>query len=224
MDYMKKLLVILSISACIHSAKSALPKCFTHHNLNSALEFAKKEHHPLLIYVHSNHCYESKKFTREIMSNAELVNVLKANYNCLDAEISGSNGNTIARKYNVYKLPAIIMVDPNSDLEFELPMKKEPQYLIDHFNYFLSSCSISEQITFYLTTSNITMAEASKKVALSYVRRDKKISSGASAQYYIYGYTLNQPQFSDFEAAYVEEWQKNLLLEDDKKVAVKKRN
>lgn len=221
---MKKLIVLLSISVCINSAKSALPKCFMHHDLNSALQFSQKEHRPLLIYVHSSHCYDSKKFTREIMSNPDLVNVLKNSYNCLDAEISSNSGSTIAKKYNIYKLPTIIMLDPNSDLEFELPLKKEPQYLIDHFNYFLSSCSIVEQITFFLTTSNITRTEASKKVALSYVRHDKKISAGASAQYYIYGYTLNQPQFSDFEAAYIEAWQKNLLLEEDKKVAVKKMN
>ncbi len=221
---MKKLLLVLSISATIYSAKSALPKCFNHHDLNSALEFARKEHRPLLIYVHSSHCYDSKKFTREIMSNADLVNVLKNHYNCLDAEISSSNGNSIAKRYNIYKLPSIIMVDPNSDLQYELPIKKELQYLIDHLNYFLSSCSIAEQITFFLTTSNITKAEASKRVAISYVRRDKKISSGASAQYYIYGYTLNQPQFADFETAFIEEWQKNLLLEEDKKVAVKKMN
>ncbi|MDZ4757825.1 MAG: thioredoxin family protein [Bacteroidota bacterium] len=222
---MKNILLFLSITTVVYSAKSALPKCFTHHDINSALEFAKKEHRPLLVYVHSSHCYDSKKFTREIMSSVEIVNVLKNQYNCLDAEISSSNGNSIAKKYNVYKLPSIILIDPNSDLQFELPMKKEPQYLIDHFNYFLSSCSIAEQITFFLTTSNITKAEASKKVAVSYVRRDKKISAGASPQYYIYAYTLNQTQFSDFESAYIEEWQKSLKLEDDKKVAaVKKLN
>lgn len=221
---MKKSLIIMCITVTFFKANAAVPKFFMKSDLEVAISCAKKEHRPLMIYVHSTHCFESKKFTREVISNPDLSKVLKASYNCVDAEISTDRGTHMATKYNIYKLPSIILIDPVSDLEYQLPLKSETQYLIDHFNFFLSSCSIMEQISFYLVTSNISRAEASKKVAISYVKHDKKNSSGASAQYYIYGYTLNQPQFADFEAAYIEEWQKSLKLEDGNNKVTKKTN
>ncbi len=184
-------------------------------NLAKAKSSAKLERKPLLLYVHSSKCYSSRTFTRQIASKPEFANWAKGNFICMEANVLVGKGKSIAKKYGVIKLPSIIMLSFDTDLEYNVEMKMDSVSLYNQFRSFLSANSLKSQIELMRTTNGLTYQAASKAIAASYAKHDFKKNPAGSPQMMAAERTLLIKKLKDLHLAYIDEYKKLVAVSNN---------
>lgn len=140
--------------------------------LDRIIPYAKRENKPILIYIHSQHCYTSKKFTREIMSSDSIRKFVGPKYYCINGDIAQEFGTTYAKKHDILILPAIVLLAPDGNHLFQVEMTYEFDILFGQIGRYVSTCSILMQSELLKSTSKLTEAEALIKIGASYAKTD----------------------------------------------------
>ena len=117
-------------------------------------------------------------------------------------------GKSIAKKYGVVKLPSIIMLSFDTDLEYNVEMKMDSVSLYNQFRSFLSANSLKSQIELMRTTNGLTYQAASKAIAASYAKHDFKKNPAGSPQMMAAERTLQIKKLKDLHLAYIDEYKK----------------
>ncbi len=177
-------------------------------NLVKAKSSAKLERKPLLLYIHSTKCYSSRTFTRQIAGKAEFANWAKGNFICMEANVLVGKGKSVAKKYGVLKLPSIIMLSFDTDLEYNVEMKMDSVSLYNQFRSFLSANSLKSQIELMRSTNGLTYQAASKAIAASYAKHDFKKNPAGSPEMMASERTLEIKKLKDLHLAYIDEYKK----------------
>jgi len=186
--------------------------------LDNIIPYAKKDNKPILIYIHSQHCYTSKKFTREIMSSDSIRKFVSRKYYCINGDIAQKFGTAYAKKHDILILPSIVLLAPDGNHLFQVDMTYDFDILFGQIGRYVSTCSILMQSELLKSTSNITEAEALTKIGASYAktdflkRRDIHPSENCSR------FLVDINKLNYFKNGYLLQWAK--LLEEDKKKAI----
>ncbi len=186
--------------------------------LERVIPYAKRENKPILIYIHSQHCYTSKKFTREIMSSDSVRKFVSPKYFCLNGDIAYEFGTTYAKKHEILVLPALILLAPDGNHLFQVDMTYELDILFGQIGRYVSTCSILMQSSLLKSTSQLTEGQALTKIGASYAKADfvkrREIHPRDNCRRFLVDmYKLNY-----FKNGYFLEWAK--LVEEEKKKAV----
>ncbi len=177
-------------------------------NLKQSKQFAKQERKPMMIYIHSTKCISSRTFTRQIVGKPEFAKWAKGNFICMEANVTTKKGKEIAKKYGVLRIPAIIMLSFDTDLEYAVEMKLDSQSLYTQFRSFLTANSLKNQIELMRETNGYSYRQASAAIARSYAKQDYKKNPDGTPQMMAYERTLHINKLTDLYDAYVLEYTK----------------
>ncbi len=200
-------------SACRAAGKDPL-NFMIKSNLKQSKQFAKQERKPLILYIHSSKCISSRTFTRQIVGKAEFAKWAKTNFVCMEANVTTKKGKEIAKKYGVLKIPSIIMLSFDTDLEYAVEMKLDSASLYNQFYSFLTANSLKSQIELMRETNGYTYRQASAAIAQSYAQHDYKKNPNGTAELMAFERTLHIHKLNDLYNAYIIEYTK--LTADNK--------
>lgn len=172
-------------------------------NFQMAKGFSKQERKPMMVYIHSTKCISSRTFTRQIVAKQDFAKFADKNFVCIEANVTTNEGKDIAKKYNVMRIPAIIMVSYDSDLEYIVEMKLDSVSLYNQFRSFLTANSLNSQIELLHSTNGLSAEDASKAIAQSYAKRDFKTNPNASAEMMAAELTLHINKLGNLNKEYI---------------------
>ncbi|MDZ4758703.1 MAG: thioredoxin family protein, partial [Bacteroidota bacterium] len=172
-------------------------------NLKLSKQFAKTERKPLLLYIHSTKCISSRTFTRQIVGKPEFAKWAQSNFICMEANVTTKKGKEIAKKYGVLKIPSIIMLSFDTDLEYAVEMKLDSESLYTQFRSFLTANSLKSQIELMRETNGLSYRQASVAIAKSYAASDYKKNPIGVAEMMASGRTLRIHKLNDLYEAYI---------------------
>lgn len=178
-------------------------------------EIAKKENKPVLVYVNSQSCFTSKKFSREVMNQPKVKSLLHKKFICMNADISTGFGKQIANKYGVLMTPALFLFSPDKEISFHSKLEMDTAVMLSQFRGFLTAFNLLTQVKMQLKTTKKSEKEIIKEIGRSYASTDFKKDHSVDPSQKITAKTLNIDYFKEFEEGYLEEWR--LLQEADKK-------
>lgn len=176
--------------------------------MDKVFEFAREKKKPVAVYVNSAKCFDSRKFTREIMSSQRVANFIKKHYFTINADVTARNGNVAARKLNVIIVPSLILFDCNQSLRYQLELKMDSNVVFDQFSGFLSAMSLNDQVQLMVSTNNMEQEMACKSIGASYARSDFKKFPGNNPEDMVTKRTLGIPTLVAIETGYLEEWER----------------
>lgn len=175
-------------------------------NLEKAKEYAKHDRKPILIYIHSTKCAASRKFTREIVGKGEFAKWADKNFIAMEANVLSTKGKAIAKKYGVVKIPSIVMLSFDNDMEYLMDLKLDSVSLYNQFRSFLSANSLKSQIELLRETNGLSYTDASIAIAKSYAKKDFKKNPGASVEMLAAERTLKIVNLKELHEAYISEF------------------
>ncbi|MDZ4758740.1 MAG: thioredoxin family protein [Bacteroidota bacterium] len=186
--------------------------------LERVIPYAKRDNKPILIYLHSQHCYTSKKFTREIMSSDSVRKFVGPKYFCINGDIAYEFGTTYAKKHEILILPTIILLAPDGNHQFQVDMTYELDILFGQISRYVSTCSILMQSSLLKSTSKLSEGEALSKIGASYAKTDFMKRREIHPRDNCRRFLVDMSKLNHFKNGYYKEWE-NLLEEEKKKVS-----
>lgn len=168
-------------------------------------ELARIEKKPVLIFINSKTCFTSKKFTREVMSQAAIKGLVKGRYISMNADISTKFGKAMASKYNVMLLPAVILVSPEKEITYTCKLKMDTGIVMDQFKSFIAACNLLDQVRLLSSTSNLSEKDIISNIGKSYAKIDFRRNVGDIENALSFR-TLDLKYFEAFKTAYREEY------------------
>lgn len=183
---------------------------------DKVFEIAQKENKPVLIYIHSQSCFSSKKFSREIMNNSKVKALIRKKYICMNADVSSKIGQQMASKFGVLMMPGLFLVTPDRGIEYQCKLSVDTFDMMTQFRSFITVCNLQEQVKMQKSTSELSEKEIIRQIGRSYAMKDyqKDKTSTIGLTLRVTTRTLNIPFFKEFEIGYMEEW--NGLLASNK--------
>lgn len=176
-------------------------------------EIAKRENKPVLIYIHSQSCMSSKKFSREIMNHYKVKAFLKKKYVCMNADVSSKIGQHMASKHGVLITPMLFVYSPGKEISYQCNLEIDTFEMMKQFRAFVTACNLLDQVKMKKKTSDMSEKQIIKEIGVSYAIHDyKKDPNIADITSAIYNRTLDLPYFKEFELGYREEWERQQKL------------
>jgi thioredoxin-related protein len=169
-------------------------------------EIAAYDKKPMLIYVNSTECYDSKRFSREVMNNDKLKGFLRKNFICMNAAIQTKEGKAMAKKHSVLLMPAIFMYSNDEVLYFPCSMKLDTAIMMNQFRGFVSATKLKEEVVLQMKTGGINQNEALAALAKAYAASYFKKKANSEASALVTAITLNISYFKEFDHEFVVEW------------------
>ncbi|MDZ4759194.1 MAG: thioredoxin family protein [Bacteroidota bacterium] len=180
-------------------------------------EYAKIDRKPILLYFHSKTCITSRQFTREVISTSTVKGTIRKHFVSMNADVSSKEGKNTAQKFNVYTLPAVVLISADGELEYVCELKMDTGVFNGLISSFFSACNIYNSINDLKQTNGITFNEAANRIGASYAKRDFKNNTFASADLMAHQRTLDLPELSEANEGYMKEWEnQKIALEGDK--------
>ncbi len=186
--------------------------------LDRVIPYAKRENKPILIYIHSQHCYTSKKFTREIMASDSLRKFVSSRYFCINGDIANEFGTTFAKKHEILILPAILLLAPDGNHLFQIDMTYEFDILFGQIGRYVATCSILMQSSLLKSTSKLTEGEALTKIGASYANTDFMKRRDIHPRENCRRFLVDMNKLNYFKNGYLLQWA--ALVNEEKKKAV----
>jgi thiol-disulfide isomerase/thioredoxin len=104
-----------------------------------ALENAKKEGKPLFIMLYADWCPHCSQMKKEVFSDTNVMDFLKANYVCIWKNIEKEEGKALKDKYNTKSLPTFLFLDANETLLYALKGEMKTPEFMTEVKYSLNS-------------------------------------------------------------------------------------
>ncbi len=183
-------------------------------------DIAKAERKPVLMYIHSQTCYSSRKFSRDIMNHEKVKNLVRKRFVCMNADVATKFGNSMAIKHKILIMPAIVLYSPDKGIMFQCHLKLDTFEMMTEFRAFVSAYNLIEQLALNKATTSLTEKEALRAIGRSYADKDFKRDVNGSLEDRIKLRTLNIAYFKEFEEGYKEEWGA-MLVSNRKKMSGK---
>ncbi len=180
-------------------------------------EIAKAERKPVLMYIHSQTCFSSRKFSRDVMNHEKVKSLVRKRFVCMNADVSSKFGNSMAIKHNILMMPAIVLYSPDKGIMFQCHLKIDTFEMMTQFRAFVSACNLMEQVALNQATTNLNEKESLNAIGRSYADKDFKRDINGSPEDRIKLRTLNIAYFKEFEEGYKEEWDAMLASNGKKK-------
>ena len=219
-NYINSVLLTVSLSILVFSSEAQKPR-LDYMSKNSAsfiFNQSKLDKRPVFVLVHSVHCYTSRQFIREVMNQNEVIQTIRMNFNCMNADVSNINGKVFAEKNNLMLMPVLVLYSSDAQMNFNCKLKLDKTYILDQLRNFLSACNIRNQIQMLSRTNeNIDFKTASYRIGESYARIDKRRQHNMSddVNKNVSRFTLNLKYFKDFEQGYLAEWEKLKMKKEE---------
>ncbi|MBI3233061.1 MAG: thioredoxin family protein [Bacteroidetes bacterium] len=183
---------------------------------DKVFEVAKAENKPVLIYIHSQTCFSSKKFSREIMNHEKVKTIVRKKYVCMNADVATTFGKQMAAKHNILLMPALVLYSPDKGIMFQCKLQLDTFEMMTQFRSFISACNLLEQVKMQQSTSDKSQKEIIRQIGRSYAMKDFQRDKNGEVSQRVTLRTLNIEFFKDFEIGYKEEYE-TLLASNGKK-------
>ncbi|MBI3234405.1 MAG: thioredoxin family protein [Bacteroidetes bacterium] len=215
-------LLILTVFAFLNLQKVSGQKPRLDYMSKNSSDFifnlSKFDKKPVLVFVHSVHCYTSRQFVREVMNKEDVMQTIRMNFNCMNADVSEKNGKSYADKNNLMLMPVLVLYSHDADMKYRCQLKLDKSYILEQLRNFLSACNIKNQIKMLSSTNeNLDVKTSSSKIGESYARIDyrKRTTLSEDMSKNIARFTLNMKYFKDFEDGYKREWEKLQMKKEE---------
>ncbi|MSQ79705.1 MAG: hypothetical protein EXR21_08535 [Flavobacteriaceae bacterium] len=173
---------------------------------------AKRLNKPIVIYLNSQNCSDSKRFSREVLNMPTVTKLLRTKYVCLNANVDSNFGNAIARKYKKLVMPVIIIINPDENWEYCCNLDLDTLNLLSQLNAFYAAFSLQEEIKFLVRTSSMNFNEASDKIASYYADRYIKENKEKSVEEFLLSQTLGLEYFTRYSKTFVLELERKKAM------------
>lgn len=181
-------------------------------------EIAQTENKPVLIYIHSQTCLSSKKFSREIMNHVKVKGMIRNRYICMNGDVSTKYGKQMAAKHGVLIMPALYLFSPDKSIMFQCKLEVDTFEMLSQFRSFISACNIVDQVKFQQKTSSLSEKEIIRQIGRSYAIKDFKTNNAGEIAQRVSIRTLNINFLKEFEVGYREEWKVLLASSNGKNI------
>ncbi len=116
-----KNLITLTLSVLLFAACSSEPvKTITVNQVettvDAAIAKAGENNQKVFVEVHATYCKSCKKFSKEVMSDKEVTNLLASNMATAIVDIESEEGQKIKEKYGVQSTPTFLILDEKGEL------------------------------------------------------------------------------------------------------------
>lgn len=217
---MKKLFILsclfVGLSIQVYSDPKGL-SYMSKENLENVIVFAKRENKPILVYLHSQHCYTSKKFTREVMATDSVRKYAGTRYFCINGDIAREFGTTYCKKNDILVLPVVRLLSPDGTHPYTVDLTFDLDIFLGQLGKYVSTCSILMQADLLRQTSNYTENQALELIGASYAKTDYIKRQDISATENCRRYLVEITKLNHFKDGYLKEWAR--LVEEEKKKA-----
>jgi len=179
-------------------------------------EIAQAENKPVLIYIHSQTCFSSKKFSREIMNHDQVKSLIKKKYICMNADVATTFGKQMASKHTVLLMPALVLYSPDKGIMYQCKLKVDTSDMMSQFRSFITACNLLDQVRSQQKTSSLSQSQIIRQIGRSYALKDFQNDRNVEINQRVSVRTLNMSFFKEFETGYREEYE-TLLANNGKK-------
>ncbi len=174
---------------------------------DKVFEQAKAENKPVLIFIHSQTCFSSKKFSREIMNHEKVKGLIKKRYVSMNADVSSPFGREMASKHKVLMMPALILYSPDKGIMFQCKLANDTFEMLNQFRSFVTACNLLDQVRMQQKTADKSEKEIIRQIGRSYALKDFQRDKTGDISQRVALRTLDLPFFKEFEVGYREEWE-----------------
>ncbi len=168
-------------------------------------ELAKRLNMPVLVYMNSQNCSDSKRFSREVLNMPTVIKLLRTKYVCMNANVDSSYGSAMARKYQKLIMPVVVLISPDGNLEYCCNLNLDTLNLITQLNAFYTACSLRDAINLMVRTSSMKFNAASDKIASYYTDRYMKEYKTIPVDVFLRSQTLGLEYFKRYSKTFVAE-------------------
>jgi hypothetical protein len=200
------LLILLSASAHSQAVQAKL-EYMIKEDFDRIKEIAVFDRKPVLVYVNSAECSDSKRFSREIMNDSKVKSFLRKNFTCMNASVQTKKGKAMAKKHSVLMMPAIFLYSNDEVLYFPCSIKLDTAVMMDQFRSFCSATRIRELALLQIKTSRQSQNEVLVSLAKSFASTYIKKSEVSDLSELTKSLTLDLPYFRTFNREFIAEWE-----------------
>lgn len=194
------------------------PGYLAEESYNKAIEYARSNNKPLLILFNKTECESCKRFKDSVIQNDSFKDAIRGKYVVISANVDNKEASRIAKKYDVYTIPTMILVNSSNPsffyvAELSLNVTKVREYTLD----FISAMAFYNQIETYRSTNKKSWNEACIAMGKSYGKLDFKRNPTLEPPVAYMRRTMGLKIFDPSKQAYLDEYYETKMKEKKKK-------